>query len=115
MITRRYLLSTTSRRSSMGGLVMPSAVVIPATGFLPSLRAEKRGIASSGRHQGYQLPAHVPDGCVHQRDIELTSGFDLLPRHIQTAGYHVRWFGATAGKPAGQFLAGRGGQEHQQG
>src|SRR5690348_1037850 len=115
MITRRYLLSTTSSRSSMGGLVMPSAVVTPATGFLPSLRAEWRGMAYSGRHQGYQLPAHVLDGCVHQRDIELAAGFDLLPRHIQAAGDNVRRFCTPAGEPAGQFLAGRGGEEDQQG
>src|SRR5215467_1157246 len=120
MITRRYLLSTTSSRSSMGGLVMPSAVVLPATGFLPSLRTERRVIAprarhALSRHQGYQLPAHVLDGCVHQRDIELAAGFDLLPRHFQAAGDHVGRFGAAAGEPAGQFLTRWRGQEDQQG
>src|SRR5215831_11969488 len=113
MITRRYLLSTTSSRSSMGGLVMPSAVVIPATGFLPSLRASWRK-AVSGRHQGYQLLAHFLDRCVYQRDIELPAGFHLLPGHIQAALDHVRWLGPPAGEPAGQFLAGRGGEEDQQ-
>src|SRR5262249_39842188 len=113
MITRRYLLSTTSSRSSMGGLVMPSAVVIPATGFLPSLRASWRK-AVSGRHQGYQLLAHFLDRRVHQRDIELPAGFHLLPCHIQAALDHVRWLGPPAGEPAGQFLAGRGGEEDQQ-
>src|ERR1700730_18173138 len=109
MITRRYLLSTASSRSSMGWLLIASSVGIPATGFLPSWRAERRGMASSGRHQGYQLPAHVPDGCVHQRDIELAAGLDLLPRCFQAADDHVRRLCAAPGETAGPFLAGRGG------
>src|SRR5262245_42974932 len=110
MITRRYLLSTTSSRSSMGGLVMPSAVVIPATGFLPLLA--RSGL--SGRHQGYQLPAYFLDGRVYQRDIELAAGFEVLPGHRQGQLDHGWWLGPPAGEPAGQLLAGRGGEEDQQ-
>src|SRR5262245_11360419 len=51
----------------------------------------------SGRHQGYQLPAHVLDRRVYQGDIELAAGFDLLPRHIQAARDHVRRLGPRPG------------------
>src|SRR6516225_10117581 len=118
MITRRYLLSTTSSRSSMGGLVMPSAVVLPATGFLPSLRAERREIAprarhALSRHQGYQLPAHVLDGCVHQRDVELPGRREFGLGGREPTGQHLGWLGAAAGEPADQFVPGRRGQEYQ--
>ena len=69
----------------------------------------------TGRHQRYQLPANVLDERVDQRDVELVAGFDLLPRHLQAAGDHVRRLGSPASEPAGQFRMGRGGEEDQQG
>src|ERR1051326_6633419 len=111
MITRRYLLSTTSSRSSMGGLVMPSAVVLPATMSLPS---ERRGPLLD-RHQPYQLPAHVLDGRVHERDIELTAGFDLGPGRFQPPGDHLGRLGAAPGEPAHELVPRRRGEEDQEG
>src|SRR5215469_8983269 len=107
MMTRRYLLSTTSSRSSMGGLVMPSAAVIPATVYLPLWPVQAVVRALSGRHQEYQLLTHVLDGRVHQRNVELAAGFDLLPRRVQPARDDRGRLRAAAGEPAHQLLSGR--------
>src|SRR5690606_8970532 len=50
MVTRLYLLSTSSRRSSMGGLVMPSATgSVPATCVpLDGRRPLRRGLLTDG-------------------------------------------------------------------
>src|ERR1022692_5022291 len=82
MITRPYLLSTTSSSSSIGGLIIPSSVG-PATGYLPDRisvllllgRPSRRG--RLGRHQGYQLAADVLDRRIDKRDIELSLGGQL--------------------------------------
>src|ERR1700728_4392811 len=59
MMTRPYLLSTTSRRSSMGGLMMPSPAGVPATLCLSCIkRASSYFRCPAGylqRSPGYQV------------------------------------------------------------
>src|SRR6516164_978873 len=55
MMTRPYLLSTTSSKSSIGGLMMPSTAGVPAT-LCPSRAwsAARGPIGQLERHPGYQ-------------------------------------------------------------
>src|SRR4029077_20935832 len=109
MITRPYLLSTTSSSSSMGGLMIPSRDGVPAT-FAFQIESRtvlavfglavlglkallRRLISRPGRHQGYQLSAHVPYGRVDKSDIELTLGSQLSPRGLQPLSDRVGWLG----------------------
>src|ERR1700761_8925043 len=107
MITRRYLGSAPSSSSSIGGLMMPSATWFPATFCLPT--------SGALTHQGYQLMAHVLDGRVDQRDLELVGRGQLLPGGGEPPGQDLGRLGAAAGEPADQFLPGRRGQEDQPG
>src|SRR5579875_3920633 len=112
MITNWYLLSTTSRSSSIGGLMMPSAaprVWVPATSCLPPL------LNGSLLHQGYQLAAHVRDGRVDQHDVELVGGGHLLLGDGEPARHHLGRLGAAAGEPAHQLFPGRRGEEDHAG
>src|ERR1700733_8507542 len=112
MMTRRYLLSTTLSRSSIGGLMMPSAAGIPATVCLPFRGA--RDLATLGRSQGYQLLADVLDGRVHQRHVELCLGGEFHPGRSQPASHQVGWLGTASGEPAYQFRPGWRREEHQE-
>src|SRR5579875_976486 len=108
MMTSSYLLSTTSSRSSIGGLMIPSVAGVPATLCLPCLgircdrapgHAEpRRGLLKSSRscHQGYQLPAHLLDGRVNERYVELGLGCQLDPRGLEPAGDDLRPPGTAA-------------------
>ena len=66
-------------------------------------------------HQGYQLAAHVLDGCVHQRDLEFTSRRELFPGGRQPAVHDLGRLGAAAGEPAHQLVPRRRGEEYQPG
>src|ERR1035438_5307906 len=115
MMTRRYLLSTTPSRSSIGGLVMPSAAGIPATVCLPLRGAfEKPMIGPLGQDQGYQLVADVLDGRVHQRHVEFRFGGEFHPGRGEPALHHFGRLRAPAGQPAHQFRPGRRREEHQE-
>src|SRR5690606_28633492 len=106
MITRLYLLSTTSRSWSIGGLVMPSATGPVSATFVTSprwLRAQ----------QGYQPLAHFPYGRVHQGAVELRLGGQFHPRGLQAAGDDLLGFGAPPAESPLQLLPARRGQEDQ--
>src|SRR5215469_6403276 len=108
MITRPYLLSTTSSRSSIGGLMMPSAGGVAAKVCLPDLDSVRSlpckvvpgvavsGAAILGQHQGYQLVANIFDRCVDQRDVELVAGGQLTPRGLEPAADGLRRLGVPA-------------------
>src|ERR1017187_8493409 len=119
MITRPYLLSTTSSSSSMGGLIIPSSDGVPATVCLPdrisvlSLGRRSRP-GRLGRHQGYQLAADVPDGRVNERDIELGPGPQLDLGGFQPPPDHRLRLGLAGGQPAHQLVPGRRRQEDQE-
>src|SRR5215470_9141605 len=120
MITRPYLLSTTSSNSSMGGLIIPSSAGVPATVCLPlSARARAdlsacaalgsqpsigRPIRRLGRHQGYQLSADISDRRVDQRDVEFTLRAQFRSRRFQPLPDHLSGLGLPAGEPADEFL-----------
>src|SRR6266852_4406654 len=101
MITRPYLLSTTSSSSSMGGLMIPSSAGVPATVCLPDRTAKPRDgprpprplrrrlISRLGRHQGYQLSADISDRGVDERDVELTLRSQLRARRFQPLLDHL--------------------------
>jgi len=59
--------------------------------------------------------AHVLDGCVHQRDLELVGRRELFRGGRQPALQHLGRLGAPAGEPAHQLVPGGRGQEHQPG
>src|SRR5256885_11027824 len=137
MITRLYLLSTILSRSSIGGLVMPSAPgALDATagfssassfsglGFslatrttygrpLHSLGASPSGVVVNSQ-QGYQLAADLPNRRVHEGDVELLLGRQLLACRGETAADHLGRFGAPPGQAAYELVPGRRRQEHQQ-
>src|SRR5436190_11506864 len=108
MMTRRYLLSTTPSRSSIGGFVMPSGAGLPATFCLPELSC------ASPENQGYQLIAHVLDGRVDQGDVELRFGGQLGARLLQPPGDEPGRLGAAPVEPADKLIPRRRRQEDQQ-
>src|ERR1700735_2869487 len=112
MITRPYLESTTSSRSSIGGLMMPSGAEVPATVCLPVLPA--RSLGRLGRHQGYQLTADVLDRRVNQRDIELAARAELGPRGVQPLPDDLGRFCLPDREPADQLRPGRRVEKDQQ-
>src|SRR5215469_12436173 len=70
--------------------------------------------ARSGRHQGYQLLAHVLDRRVDKRYVELLAGLDLRGRQLQPAGDDLGRLGAPAGEAPYQLVPGGRGEEDQQ-
>ena len=61
MMTRPYLLSTTSSRSSIGGLMMPSPAGVPATLALPVLcNADGGALRPTAKLLGYPAAAGYP-------------------------------------------------------
>src|ERR1700758_358656 len=127
MITRPYLLTTTSSKSSIGGLMMPSAGEVAAKVCLPdldsvsalprkvSLSVAITGIAILSLHQGYQLVANIFDRCVDQGDVELIAGSQLTSRGLEAAADGLRRLGVPADQPAFQLLPRGRGKEDQQG
>src|ERR1017187_10516022 len=97
MITRPYLLSTTSSRSSIGGLMMPSTAEVPATLCLSGLSA--RSVGRLGRHQGYQLAAYILDGRVDKRGVNLPLRLQLWAPRLQPPGKRPGGVGLRAFKP----------------
>src|SRR5580693_1891287 len=116
MITRPYLLSTTSSRSSIGGLIMPSAAGVAATCAFRiwSAACALVGTGLLSKHQAYQLAADVLDGCIHEGDIEFAFGRQLAPGRFQPADDHLVRFSATAPEPANQLVPGRWREKDEQ-
>src|SRR5882757_11256554 len=83
-----------------------------ATGWLPdkfSSFQRWRGLSN----QLYQLIGRLPNGGVHDRDVELLLGRQLKSSRLESALPFFGRFGPPADQPADQFVPARRGQEDE--
>src|SRR4051812_9897651 len=122
-MTSAYLLSTLSRSSSMGGLVMPSGLAaVPATPYLTSLlrrdcptRLAAAHHLGARAHEGDERLRRLLDRRVDENVVELVLGGQLDPGGVEPALDDIGVLGAAAAQPAFELVPRRRLEEHQPG
>src|SRR3954471_11504598 len=131
-MTRAYLLSAATSRSSIGGLVMPSGdATVPATqcsssvGLGEARPASALGGAPSAAghaerawhesHALYEVVGGLVDVGVDDGHVELLLGRQLEPGVVEAALTLLGGLGPPADQPAHELLPRGRGQEDEQG
>src|SRR5476651_516397 len=98
-MTRAYLESAISSKSSMGGLVMPSGLATMPDTRCPSVRRLRAQM-----QQLYQFVTCLLDGLVDHHRVELWLGGQLQPGPLQPGRRDLGRFGTPTSEPADEFV-----------